>query len=45
MTVGDLDKKIQDDQRFRTNAMRVGKDGGGGGDSERWGIRALDLTN
>ena len=39
-TTADIQKKIDDETRFRNNATAAGK-----GDSERWGIRALELTN
>ncbi|CDW73897.1 scp-like extracellular [Stylonychia lemnae] len=40
ITSQDLQKKIDDETRFKNNATAAGK-----GDSERWGIRALELTN
>ncbi len=40
VTTADLQKKIDEDTRFKNNAKSAGA-----GDSERWGIRALDLTN
>ena len=42
ITVDDLQKKIDEDTAFRNNAKAAG---GVMTDSERWGIRALDLTN
>lgn len=45
VTVADLQKKIDEETRMRNNAHFVGKDGRGGGDSERWGLRCLELTN
>ena len=45
MNLKDLEKKVDDDIRAKNNAFYVGRDGKGGGDSERWGIRCLDLTN
>eukprot|EP00347_Sterkiella_histriomuscorum_P004564 403359984 len=40
ITTADLQKKIDEETRFKNNAQSAGK-----GDSERWGIRALELTN
>ena len=39
-TTADIQKKIDDETRWKNNAQAAGK-----GDSERWGIRALELTN
>jgi len=40
ITTADLQKKIDEETRFKNNAMAAGA-----GDSERWGIRALEFTN
>ncbi|TNV79445.1 hypothetical protein FGO68_gene16212 [Halteria grandinella] len=40
ITTEDLQRKIDEDTRINNNAQSAGK-----GDSERWGIRALELTN
>lgn len=40
ITTADLQHKIDEDTRFKNNAQAAGA-----GDSERLGIRALDLTN
>jgi len=40
VTTQDLQNKIDSETKFRNNAIAIGK-----GDSERWGLRALDLTN
>ena len=45
ITVDDLQAKIDVEVRQRNNALFVGKDGKGGGDSEKWGIRCLEMTN
>ena len=43
ITVDDLQKKIDEETRMRNNAFFVGKDGKGGGDSERWASGVLSL--
>ncbi len=40
VTTADLQKKMDEEIRIKNNAHFAGA-----GDSERWGIRALDLTN
>ena len=40
VTVDDLQKKIDEETRMRNNAMGAGR-----GESEKWGIRCLELTN
>ena len=40
ITTADLQKKIDEETKARNTAQAAGK-----GDSERWGVRALDLTN